>query len=141
MLRYTELAQKNLGAGRGRVRRIHVLTPDGNQLNVLCVSNADAECVALSLLRRWARQENQFKYGVERLKLNQLDGRGIHVVPVDEEIPNPARRRLDLVVTIARQQEGAARRGASSLPSNRPMRATPSGKRSCSASARCRPNS
>ncbi|MBN2193109.1 MAG: VCBS repeat-containing protein [Polyangiaceae bacterium] len=35
VLRYTEPAQKNLGAGRGRVRRIHVLTPEGKQLNAL----------------------------------------------------------------------------------------------------------
>ena len=45
------------------------------------MSETSAEQMIKALLARWALQENQFKYGVERLGINQLDGRGTDRVP------------------------------------------------------------
>ncbi|MBE7448005.1 MAG: hypothetical protein HS111_03690 [Kofleriaceae bacterium] len=60
-----ETRLRNLGAGRGRVRRIAVLTDDGRQVNFLAVSTEPAARLIEILQRRW-RQENGFKHGVER---------------------------------------------------------------------------
>jgi hypothetical protein len=49
--------------GRGRVRRIFLLTPDDAQISILAVSDASAPDLILALLTRWGRQENQFKHG------------------------------------------------------------------------------
>jgi hypothetical protein len=122
-LRFCEKHDKNLGRGRGRVRRINVLTEDGDQINVVGMSEASAEQMIKALLARWALQENQFKYGVERLGINQLDGRGTDHVPDDEIIPNPARRRLINALSVARKLEGEALRHLAHLPEGDKKRA------------------
>jgi hypothetical protein len=121
--RYCEKSDKNLGRGRGRVRRISVLTEDGDQVNIASVSEASAEDLIKAMLARWAMQENQFKYGVERLGINQLDGRRTDRVPDDEIIPNPARRRLINALGVARQLEGEALRQLANLPKDDKKRA------------------
>lgn len=121
--RYCEKNEKNLGRGRGRVRRISLLTEDGDQVNIVGVSEASADDLIKSLLARWALQENQFKYGVERLGINQLDGRRTDPVPDDEIIPNPARRRLINALGVARNLEGEALRQLANLPDGDKRRA------------------
>jgi transposase len=121
-LRFTEAGRKNLGKGRGRVRRICVRTEQGAQLNVLAVSEAPAAQLVTVLLRRWSYQENQFKHEVERWGINQLDGRQVEPYPADEVIPNPARRRLDRELRIARATEGEALRRLAQLDEDDPRR-------------------
>ena len=112
-----EPRQKNLGGGRGRVRRIVLRTPDGKQINLLAVSTLPAERLVGILLGREAeddpsgrwRQENAFRHGGERWGQNQLDGRKVEPVPPGTIIPNPRRRRLERALTIARTDEGRAR--------------------------------
>jgi hypothetical protein len=99
----------NLGAGRGRIRRISVLTQDGRQVNFLANSTLPAERLVEILWLRW-RQENGFKHGVERWGINNLDGRGVDLYPPGTIIPNPKRRRLDRALRLARVAEGDARR-------------------------------
>jgi hypothetical protein len=53
---YTEAPQKNLRAGRGRVRRIALLTDEGAQVNLLAVSELSAEVLIRGLLARWGNQ-------------------------------------------------------------------------------------
>ncbi len=113
---YCEKHDKNLGRARGRVRRINLLTEDGDQVNIIGISEASAEDMIKALLARWAMQENQFKYGVERLGINQLDGRRADLVPDDEIIPNPALRRLINARSVARKLEGEALRQLAHLP-------------------------
>lgn len=122
-VRYCEKHDKNLGRGRGRVRRISVLMEDGEQVNVIGISDASAEEMIKALLARWALQENQFKYAVERLGINQLDGRRTDRVPDDEIIPNPARRRLMNAISVARKLEGEALRQLAHLPAEDKKRA------------------
>jgi hypothetical protein len=100
--------RKNLGKSRGRVRRIAVRLPDGHQLNLLANSKRTAVELVEVMSGRW-RQENGFKHGVERWGINQLDGRTVVKYPPDTIIPNPARRRLDRAIRIARVREGDAR--------------------------------
>jgi hypothetical protein len=121
--RYCEKHDKNLGRARGRVRRISLLTEDGDQFNIIGISDAGAEDMIKSLLARWAMQENQFKYGVERLGINQLDGRQVDAVPDDEILPNPALRRLLNARSIARKLEGEALRQLVHLPEEHKKRA------------------
>jgi len=121
-IRWTEGAQKNLRKGRGRVRRISLLTPDGNTINLLAISTLPAETLIAHQLHRW-RQENAFKHGVERWGINQLDGRKVEPTPADEVIPNPARRRLDIRLRFARAEEGRARNKLARLASEDPARA------------------
>jgi hypothetical protein len=121
--RYCEKHDKNLGRGRGRVRRISLLTEYGDQVNIIGVSEASAEDMIKALLARWAMQENQFKYGVERLGINQLDGRRTDRVPDDEIIPNPALRRLLNARSVARKLEGEALRQLAHLPDGDKRRA------------------
>jgi transposase-like protein len=99
---------RNLGGGRGRVRRIAVQTEDERQVNVLAVSAEPAERVLQILWKRW-NQENAFKHGVERWGINQLDGRGLDRYPPDAIVPNPARRRLDHSLRVLRVEEGLLR--------------------------------
>jgi hypothetical protein len=113
---------RNLGGGRGRVRRIAVLTEDGRQVNFLAVSKEPAARLVEILWHRW-RQENGFKHGVERWGINQLDDRGVESVPRGTIIPNPARRRLDRAYRVARVNEGDARRVLARLPASDPRRA------------------
>jgi hypothetical protein len=100
---------RNLGEGRGRVRRIAVRTADGRQVNFLAASTLPAERLVEILWSRW-RQENAFKHGVERWGINQLDGRRVERYPQGTIIPNPARRRLERGLRVARVAEGDARR-------------------------------
>lgn len=108
---------KNLGDGRGRVRRIALLTEDGKQINLLAVSTAPLEQLVGCLMGepdpdapsgRW-QQENAFKHGAERWGINQLDGRKVEPYPAGTIIPNPARRRNERALKIARADEGRAR--------------------------------
>lgn len=100
---------RNLGAGRGRIRRIAIRTEDGRQVNFLASSKLPAVRVVEILWHRW-RQENGFKHGVERWGINQLDGRSVEPYPPGTIIPNPVRRRLDRALRLARVAEGDARR-------------------------------
>jgi len=115
-IRWTECRQKNLLGGRGRVRRIALLTSDGSQVNILAVSKAPAVELVLALFHRWGMQENQFKHEKERWGINQLDGRRVDPYPEDAIIPNPARRRLDLDLRDARDKEAEALRELAHLP-------------------------
>jgi hypothetical protein len=105
-IEFTEFRAKNLGKKRGRIRRIALRMPDGEQVNVIGVSDAPAELLIGSLLTRWSRQENQFKYGVERWGINQLDGRGVEEYAPDAVIPNPARNRLERAIRLSKMREG-----------------------------------
>jgi hypothetical protein len=109
VLRYTEAPDKNLRKGRGRVRRIAVLTEDGNQVNLLTSSVRPAEDVIRGHLARWGNQENQFKHGNQRWGINQLDGRKVVPYPPSAIIPNPDRSALERKLALARAAEGKAR--------------------------------
>jgi hypothetical protein len=103
---YIEAPRKNLRAGRGRVRRIAMLTEEGAQVNLLAVSELPTETLIRGLLARWGLQENQFKHGVERWGINHLDGRRVEDYPPDALVPNPARRRIDRVLKLSHTTEG-----------------------------------
>lgn len=105
---------RNLGARRGRLRRIAIRTGDGRQVNFLAVSKLPAARLVEILQHRW-RQENGFKRGVERWGINQLDGRSVEPYPPGTIIPNPARRRLERALRLARVAEGDARRDLARL--------------------------
>jgi len=121
VIRYTEQRQKNLGHGRGRVRRVCLLMPDGEQINLLAANcTASAEELIRRQLARWGYQENQFKHGVERWGINQLDGRTVKPYPPDAIIPNPARRRIDHDLRLARAKEGELRRKLARLEPDNP---------------------
>ena len=109
----------HLGKGRGRIRRIAVRTADGRQVNFLASSTLPAERLVAILWLRW-RQENGFKHGVERWGINQLDGRSVETYPPGTIIPNPARRRLERALRLARVAEGDARRQLARLPDTHP---------------------
>jgi hypothetical protein len=113
----------NLGRGRGRARRIALRVEGGRQVNLLAVSDLDAAELYRILRGRWANQENVFKHGVERWGQNQLDGRTVKHYPPDTIIPNPARRRLDRALRVARVLEGDARRELALLDEDAPQRA------------------
>lgn len=110
-----ETRLRNLGAGRGRVRRIVVRTKDGRQISFLAVSKLPAERLVEILWSRW-RQENGFKHGNERWGINHLDGRRVEPYPPGTIIPNPARRKLERALKIWRTAEGDARRKLARLP-------------------------
>lgn len=95
----------NLGKGRGRVRRIWLLTPDNEVLSVLSNSTEDAAWLVGVMVRRWV-QENGFKHGGARWGFNQLDGRLVEPVPDEEIIVNPKRRALDAQIERASEREG-----------------------------------
>lgn len=109
----------NLRKGRGRVRRIALLMQDGHQVNLLASSTEPAERLVGIMLGRWC-QENAFKHGVERWGINQLDGRRTSAYRPDSVIPNPARRRLDRDLRLARLGEGKARRELARLDEDHP---------------------
>lgn len=98
----------NLGKERGRVRRIVVLTPEGKQINILANSDLPAETLLTIMVGRWL-QENAFKHGNERWGINQLDSRTVTDYAPETVLPNPARRRLDDALRIAKTREGDAR--------------------------------
>jgi hypothetical protein len=58
---------------------------------------------------RW-QQGNAFHHGDARWGINQLDDRAVEPYPPGTIIPNPARRRLDQSLRLARATEGDARR-------------------------------
>ncbi|MBI4509072.1 MAG: hypothetical protein HY698_05525 [Deltaproteobacteria bacterium] len=120
-IQYVE-TRANLGNGRGRVRRIACLMPDGHQVNILAISKEPAERVIVVMRGRWG-QENALKHGVERWGINQLDGREVEPYAEDTIIPNPARRRLDRALRLAQGREGAARRQLARLKKRAPGRA------------------
>lgn len=122
LIRYCETRAKNLGKGRGRVRRMALLMPDGVQINILGVSSLPADKLIQIQLRRWGRQENQFKHEVERWGINQLDGRATRPYPPDAIIPNPARRRIDRELKLLRAAEGEALRKLDTLADGDPKR-------------------
>jgi hypothetical protein len=109
VVRFADVADKNLHRGRGRVRRIAVKMPDGEQINVLAASTLPAEIIVRKILARWGCQENQFKHEVERWGINQLDGRTVEDYPEDAVVPNPARRKLEHQLKLAQAAEGRAR--------------------------------
>jgi hypothetical protein len=106
---------RNLGAGRGRIRRIVVRTEEGRQISFLAVSKLPAEQLVEILWNRW-RQENGFKHGNERWGINHLDGRRVEPYPPGTIIPNPARRKLERALKIWRTAEGDVRRTLARLP-------------------------
>lgn len=106
--RVHESRQANLGKERGRVRRIALLTPEGHQINLLAMSAEPKERLIEVMLGRWV-QENGFKHGNERWGINHLDRRKVEAYPPDAVIPNPARRRNDNALRLARHREGEAR--------------------------------
>lgn len=114
-------SQINLGAGRGRVRRVAVREADGRQVNLLAVSELPAVRLIAIMRGRW-RQENGFKHGVERWGINQLDRRKTTAYPPDTIVPNPARRRLDRALRAACIREGDARRMLAQLASDEDVR-------------------
>ena len=120
VIRYTEAPQKNLRFGRGRVRRIALLTEEGKQVNLLAVSALPAEDLIRGHLARWGRQENQLKHEVERWGINHLDGRKVEEYPPDEIIPNPERRRIDRLLKLSGAAEGEARRKLARLGKDDP---------------------
>ena len=119
---YIEAPQKNLRAGRGRVRRIAMLTEEGAQVNLLAVSELPAETLIRGQLARWGVQENQFKHGVERWGINHLDGRRVEDYPADALVPNPARRRIDRVLKLSHTTEGEGWRKLIRLDAGDPAR-------------------
>ncbi len=113
--------RKNLGKGRGRVRRIALLMADGHQINLLAVSDEPVARLVEVMMGRWV-QENAFLHGNERWGINQLDGRKTQAYPPQTIVPNPARRRLDRAMTLARNQEGRARNKLARLAADDPRR-------------------
>jgi hypothetical protein len=113
--------RKNLGRRRGRVRRIALKMPDGRQVNLLAISEEPAAWLVEVMRGRWS-QENAFKHGNERWGINQLDGRTTKHYDPDTVIPNPARRRLDRALRIAKVREGDARRELAHRASDDPKR-------------------
>jgi hypothetical protein len=112
---------RNLGRGRGRVRRIALLTPEGQQVNLLAASKESAPRLVGVMSGRWV-QENAFKHGTERWGINQLDRRKVEHYPPETVIPNPARRRLDRALRLARVVEGEARRELARMTNRGPVR-------------------
>ena len=113
--------RKNLRAGRGRVRRIAVRTAEGRQINLLAVSALPAPRLIEIMRGRWG-QENAFKHGAERWGINQLDGRVTEPFAPESIVPNPARRRLDHALRIARAREGQSRVTLARLAADDPKR-------------------
>lgn len=111
-----------LGRGRGDVRRIAIRTPEERQVNLLAISQAPAERLVAIQRGRWC-QENGFKHGVERWRINQLDGRRTEAYAPDTIVPNPARRRLNHALRLACVDDGLARRLLAILAADDPKRA------------------
>ena len=71
---------------------------------------------------RWV-QESGFHHQVHRWGINQFDGRTTAPYDPDAVIPNPARRRLDRNVRLARVTAGLARNQLAVLAQDAPRRA------------------
>jgi hypothetical protein len=104
----------NLGGGQGRVRRIALRAGDGRQVNLLATGALSVSELYAILRGRWV-QENGFHHQVHRWGINQLDGRTTEPYDPDAVIPNPARRRLDRHVRLARVTAGLARNELAAL--------------------------
>lgn len=117
-------ALTNLGGGHGRVRRVSLRAPggDGRQVNLLATGALSASELYAILRGRWV-QENGFHHQVHRWGINQLDGRTTEPCDPDEVIPNPARRRLDRNVRLARVTAGLARNELAARTETDPRRA------------------
>jgi len=111
----------NLGGGQGRVRRIALRASDGRQVNLLAVGSLSVSEVYEILRGRWV-QENGFHHEVHRWGINQLDGRTTEPYDPDAVIPNPARRRLDRNLRLARVTAGLARNELAALAKDNPRR-------------------
>ncbi len=98
----------NVGQGRGRLRRVALRYPDGQQVNLLAYADVPAERLIEVMYGRW-RQENGFRHAVQRWGANQLDARRVEAYAPDTIIPNPARRRLDDALRLTRIREGLGR--------------------------------
>jgi hypothetical protein len=99
-----------------------VRAPDGYQINLLAISKQPAKRLLEVMRGRW-RQENGFKHANERWGINQLDARRVEPYPEDAIIPNPARRRLENALELARVREGLARNALARLPDDDSRRA------------------
>ena len=115
-------ALTNLGSGHGRVRRVALRGGDGRQVNLLAVGALSASELYAILRGRWV-QENGFHHQVHRWGINQLDGRTTEPYDPDAVIPNPARRRLDRNVRLARVTAGLARNELAARADGDPRRA------------------
>jgi hypothetical protein len=111
----------NLGHGHGRLRRVALRTRDGRQVNLLAVGTLSASELYAILRGRWV-QENGFHHQVHRWGINQLDGRTTEPYDPNAVIPNPARRRLDRNVRLARVTAGLARNELAALATSDPRR-------------------
>jgi hypothetical protein len=111
----------NLGHGHGRLRRVALRASDGRQVNLLAVGTLSASELYTILRGRWV-QENGFHHQVHRWGINQLDGRTTEPYDPDAVIPNPARRRLDRNVRLARVTAGLARNELAALAKSDPRR-------------------
>ena len=112
----------NVGGGQGRLRRIALRGADGRQINLLAAGTLPVAELYAILRGRWV-QENGFHHQVHRWGINQLDGRTTLPYNPDAVIPNPARRRLDRDVRLARVTAGLARNQLAALPQDEPRRA------------------
>ena len=101
-------ARTNVGGGQGRLRRIALRGADGRQINLLAAGSLSVSELYAILRGRWV-QENGFHHQVHRWGINQLDGRTTEPYDPDAVIPNPARRRLDRNIRLARVTAGLAR--------------------------------
>ena len=115
-------ALTNLGSGHGRVRRVGLRGDDGRQVNLLAVGALSVSELYAVLRGRWV-QENGFHHQVHRWGINQLDGRTTVPSDPNEVIPNPARRRLDRNVRLARVTAGLARNELAARAEDDPRRA------------------
>jgi hypothetical protein len=115
--------QMNLGAARGRVRRIRILMPDDMQMNVVASSMQSAKWLCQTLFTRW-RQENALRHGVQRWGINQLDGRQVEDVPAGTMVTNPRRTKLDTLLREARERETKLRVQLQQLYPGHPDRPT-----------------
>jgi hypothetical protein len=111
----------NLGAQRGRVRRIRILMPDDVQMNVVASSKQSAKWLCQTLFTRW-RQENAFKHGVERWGVNQLDGRQVEDVPAGTMVTNPRRTTLEKALREAKEREKKLRLQLQQMYPGHPVR-------------------
>ncbi|MGZ5039060.1 MAG: hypothetical protein ACXWAW_19755 [Usitatibacter sp.] len=114
-------ANKNLGSGHGRVRRVALRGADGRQVNLLAAGELSVSELYAILRGRWV-QENGFHHQVHRWGINQLDGRTTQPVDPDTVIPNPERRRLDRNIRLARVTAGLARNELAGRPKDDPRR-------------------
>jgi hypothetical protein len=114
-------ALTNLGSGHGRVRRVAIRAEDGHQVNLLTVGTLSVSELYAILRGRWV-QENGFHHQVHRWGINQLDGRTTVPYDPDAVIPNPARRRLDRNVRLARVTAGLARNELAARAESDPRR-------------------